>query len=77
MTLDDMIKDFVLKTLCQCTSRNEAAKILGISKKTLFNYLKKWNIPKDKDQEESDYLKYGYRTMTASQRDRFENMEHL
>ena len=41
MTLDEVIKDHVLKTLSQ-HSKVQSCRILGITRRTLYNYLRKW-----------------------------------
>lgn len=44
MTLDEVIKQHTLKTLSESESKLEACKRLGISIRTLRNYLHKWNL---------------------------------
>jgi hypothetical protein len=75
MTIEEIIKSHVLKTLSESRSKLSAAKKLGICIKTLRNYLHKWG--------RSDLVNPDFKTLNskkqfsvnAKQRDDYYNWE--
>jgi len=70
MTLDDQIKDIVLKKISESPSKACACKELGISERTLRDWLKKWG--------KSVYKKTDFdcmRNLTPKERDEIENRD--
>jgi transposase len=47
-TLDEIIKEYALYVLKNTENQREAAKILGVSDRTITNYLRKWGITIDR-----------------------------
>jgi hypothetical protein len=47
-TLDEVTKDYVLHILSGCETKKEAAELLGVSDKTITNYLQKWGLKFDR-----------------------------
>ena len=79
MTLDEVIKNYVLLTLSR-NSKLETCRILGITRRTLYNYLKRWGredlLGKNSfliNQERIDEM----RNLEAWERDFIENSDFL
>jgi predicted transcriptional regulator len=65
-TLAQVIEDHIRKALEKYKSQAEAAKVLGISTRTIRNYLTKWYGPRGRDN-------CNYRDLTPEERDRYES----
>jgi hypothetical protein len=77
MKLEMLVKDHVIKVLSACKTKSEAASILGITGRTLRNYLNRWEMGFE-DQRRIDHHieeSESYRSITAEERDAFENMD--
>ena len=79
MTLDEVVKNYVLLTLSR-NSKLETCRILGITRRTLYNYIKAWGredlLGKNSfliNQERIDEM----RNLEAWERDFIENSDFL
>lgn len=69
-SLDEVIKTHVLKVLASTKNQKEASKILKISIKTIRNYLRRWNIPPQKNRAIM-------KNLSVEDRDRFINRQRI
>ena len=78
MKLDDAVREHVLKILSVCKTKNEAANVLGVSGRTLRNYLDKWGVGFEDRRRVDAHLEQvdSYRSITPEERDKFENMDY-
>jgi len=78
MKLELVLKEHVIKILSSCKTKNEAANVLGVTPKTLRNYLDRWGMSFEERRNTDDKIyEDSYRNLTPEERDRFENMDRL
>ena len=69
MTIDELVKVHVLKTLEESTSKASAAKKLGICIRTLRNYLHSWGLHHLIGPHPYELRENRYSIVTSEQRD--------